>query len=124
MKALSLTACLTLAACASAAREKYDASVECAANEYARHAFIDQSYDPDQMFEEDGKAWRGLHASVWANARVLNIAPERVQRNIAERVSAFRAKRMAPDSDVGVLVQDVFKKSSDCVKRFGDGRGE
>ena len=124
MKALILAAtCVALAACTSAARKKYEASVECAANEHARHAFIDQSYDPDQMFEEDGRAWRGLYASVWTNARVLNIAPDRVHRDIAKRVSAFRARKMAPDTYVGELVQDTFTKSSACVKRFGDGRG-
>lgn len=124
MKVLGLTsACLALSACVGA-EEKYNANVDCVANEHVRHDYIDQSYNPDEMFEQDSKIWRGLYASLWINAAALRIPREPVNRQIVKRIGAMRIK--LHDSATGGITVNVVEtegRSRACMKRFGNGRG-
>jgi len=124
MKILTLAAAfLTLTACTYAEKEKYNANVGCVANEHVRHDYIDQTYTPDEMFEQDGKVWRALYASLWANAAALRIPGERVNRQIVKRIDAIRAR--INDPATGGFINNAGQTedmSRACMKRFGNGR--
>jgi hypothetical protein len=125
VKRLVLTAtCLALSACTDAEKQKYNANVDCVANEHVRHDYIDQSYNPDEMFEQDSKIWRSLHASLWANARALDIPGEEINRHIVKRIGAIRAKLNDPTTGgITVNVVETERNSRTCMKRFGNRRG-
>ena len=115
-------ACLALAGCSNPAKQRYEASVDCAANEFPRHDLIDQQTDPAKgFFAEDRKIWAILTADAARDGRPLDIPAERVQQEITERGRIMRRDYRVEFADVAQAATSVYEKAHQCLRHSSGG---
>lgn len=116
-------ACLTLAGCNNPAQQHYDASVDCAANEFPRHEVIDQQSDPARsFFVEDRKIWAILTADAARYGRALDIPAQRVRQEIIKRGRVMRHDfEVGKLRDISHAATVMFEKTHQCLRQSSGG---
>jgi len=80
--------CLALSACNKETPE-YRASVDCATNEFARHIYIDQTFDTQAMMKDDAERARILYGRAEKLGRSIGLSADRIRRQIGEGTHAL-----------------------------------
>lgn len=118
-------ACLALAGCSNPAKERYEASVDCAANEYPRHNYVDQSTNPGEMLKEDRQIWTMLNLRAQRDGLALHIPAERVHQEIVARGKILQQQTKAGKFGETVEAATVlYKKAHQCLRQVGGPAAE
>ena len=80
--------CLALSA-RSKETPEYRASVDCAANEFARHIYIDQTFDTQAIMKDDAERARILYGRAEKLGRSIGLSADRIRRQIGEATHAL-----------------------------------
>ena len=92
MKVMGLGAiCVALSACSNETPQ-YRTSVDCAVNEFARHIYIDQTFDTKDMMKGDAQRARILYRRADTLGRSTGLSAERIRKQIGEGTHALVAK--------------------------------
>ena len=114
--------CLALSACGNPAKDRYDTSLDCAVNDYARHIYVDQTTNPQEMLDADRKIWEILTAGAERDGRAFDIPAERVHQEIVKRGGALQRDLEA--GKFGKLTDaatGVFEKAHRCLRHSSGG---